>query len=409
MERNEYLAYKEKLHTRGIVPGLSNMEKMLSIIDGLPPKCNCIHIAGTNGKGSVGAFISSCLSVSGYKTAHYYSPAIEDYTDNIKINCENLNEEKYLFYAEKLINILEKHKDFLPTEFEFETGLFFTVLKEEKCDFAVIECGMGGMWDATNVIPSPLVSVLTSISMEHSKFLGSTIEDITRQKAGIIKNSKAFSSPQCKEAATVLEEYGVNFVDNKDIKNIFYNDNNTVFDYKDIKDINIYLKGKYQCENAAITIEVMKFLKEKGFDTDIKRGLESTHWHYRFEEICHSPTVILDGAHNPAAFESLKENIKLYFNNKKVLLVMGVFKDKDYNSMLKTIAEVTDTLVAVDTQGERGLEGRVLAKKAKEYIKNLSICENVTEVVGHIEKYAYDVLIYAGSFSFLAKVRKNYE
>lgn len=315
-------------------PGLSNIRKLLTLLGNPQNGEKYIHIAGTNGKGSVCAFLQNILTLSGKKTGKYTSPNLVSVCERISIDGKNISEndmERALFSAKEAI--LKGGSDFLPTQFEIWTAAALAYFKEQKCDISVIETGLGGEMDATNIIPPPLISVITGISADHTEYLGDTLSEIAKAKSGIIKPlSKVVSAPQKPEVTDVLKEkcraensvFTQVFVpESKGFDGIY-----EIFDYGDLKNIKCGLGGQHQIENAAVAIECAKLLKIPS--EIIKRGIESAKNIGRFETVSENPLIIFDGAHNPDGITALCRSLNRYFPNKHIDFVMAAMADKDY-------------------------------------------------------------------------------
>ena len=311
-----------------------------------------IHIAGTNGKGSVTEMITNVLIKEGYTVGKFISPHLIQYNERISVNNNNISNIE----MEKLINkinpSIEKYNsqnDIPVTLFELETTMAFLYFKEKKCDFIVLETGLGGLYDCTNIINNPLVSVITSIGYDHMHILGNTLSEIAYQKAGIIKensNTVIFNQEpdidnvfitECKNKNNILH-----IINKSDISNYSFDNNFQYFDYKNFKNIIINLKGRVQVQNACLCIEVFKILNELGYHVNsesIQIGLKTVIHRARMEQINDKPIIIYDGAHNEPAIKNLQDMIKMYYTKMKRVYIISILKRKDYNKMLKLIAE----------------------------------------------------------------------
>ncbi|GEM_PF-554335 len=388
---------------KGIKPGLERSKKLFEICGGC--KSKIIHIAGTNGKGSVGAFIANTLYKSGYRVLHFSSPKVFSFKDIYRINGCVVSDKELIKTAEFVIDAAKKNNIDI-TEFELESQIAFTL--SNSCDFAVIECGMGGRYDATNVCPSPFVSVITPVAKEHTDFLGNTLSEIAFNKAGIIKNSQCFSSFQEEEVKTALlkESKNISFTKKEDIKNIVYKYGETCFDYKNSTIIKIGLNGVNQCENAALAVNVLEYINTKGYNLNIRKGLSETYFPCRFEIIAKEPIIVLDGAHNPHSTASLCKNADLYFPDTPKTLVMGVFKDKDHKKMLSLFSNSFNEIYPVDANGKRALSSKILEKEAGSYFKKVIKKDSLEQTVKEVCSKENNIVVFAGSFSFLSDVKK---
>lgn len=401
MTYNEAINYINKNSQNKIIPGLSNMKKLCTLLGSPEKKIKTIHIAGTNGKGSVGAFITEGLIQNGYNVGRYSSPSVLNYRDKLTYNNKWISEEELASTVNEIKELIE-NSDCKPTIFELETALAFYWLNKKNCDFAVIETGMGGRLDATNVTDK-ILSVITPIAIDHTKFLGNTIEEIAKEKAGIIKDI-AISSAQMPQVQKVLETSGsVTFVNNIDIKNIRYNIDKTTFDYKEHKNIEISMLGKYQVENACLAIEVLEKLNTMGYKiNNIKDSIKNTQWLCRFQVINKKPLVIIDGAHNPHGVKALKENIDLYLKNKDIVFITGVLKDKDYDTIAKIMSPLAKKIFTIQSDSPRALSAVDYGKVISKYNKNVIPCTSIKKAVNAALKY--DNILVFGSLSFMGEI-----
>ena len=332
MKYQEALDYVASLSSYGIVPGLDSIERLCELLGNPQNELKFVHIAGTNGKGSTLAYISTILKCAGYRVGRYLSPVISDYREKIQVN-EKVITQKALCQGVELVKaaceqIVEQGYPH-PTPFEVETALAFWYFREQKCDIVVLETGMGGLEDATNIIQTVCVSVLASISMDHMMFLGKTLRDIASQKAGIMKAGKpVVTFCQQEEAAVVLRgraaELGCPFIvaDSAKATGVRYGVERQRFHYDGMKDLEIRLAGKHQVDNAVLAIEAVKLLRQEGYpvsEAQIRKGLMQTVWPGRFTVIGKKPLFVVDGAHNEDAAKKLAESIEFYFTNKRII------------------------------------------------------------------------------------------
>jgi len=357
--------YLYSLQRYGIKFGLENSYRLMDILGRPHESFHSIHITGTNGKGSTSAMIAGILKENGYRVGLYTSPHLVSFTERMRINGVPISESRVTELTRYIRNAIA-HTDLKPTFFEFVTAMAFYYFACEKIDWAVVEVGMGGRLDATNVI-MPEVSVITNISLEHTEFLGKTIPEIAFEKAGIIKANvpvvTAVTQPSAlrviKERAEVsgsqVHLYGEDFegtltcMDNTHLR----------FNYKgysDYRNLSLSLTGRYQLLNASVAIRVCEVLTVKGFliyKDAIYKGLSSLNFEGRLEWVSHTPPIILDGAHNPQAAESLANAMKELFPKKKVILVTGIMKDKDIEGILKPLIDISEKVILTKPKGER--------------------------------------------------------
>lgn len=347
-------------HIRLLMNALGNPEKQLKIV----------HIAGTNGKGSIASYLSHILGKAGYKTGLFTSPYIERFNERIKINQEDISDDSLAKITEMVKNKIEEEQ--IPTtEFEIMTAIAFQYFYEQQCDMVVLEVGLGGRLDSTNVIEHPLLSIITSISYDHQAFLGSTLTEIAGEKAGIIKeNTPVLLYSQEKEAEDVIyrvahEKNSLVFQpDFSQITNMSTDLSGQSFDYKSLKDLKITLLGEHQLKNAAVVLEAVKLLHENGIHIDeeaLRLGLAETTWPGRFEIIHQNPIVVIDGAHNIDSINALVDNLTKYFHNKKIIAILGILKDKDVEEMIERVSPVVDRFITVTPGNPRAIKAEDLA------------------------------------------------
>ena len=333
-------------------PSLKAMKFLMDEFKHPEDKIKAIHIAGTNGKGSVTEMITNVLLNEGYTVGKFVSPHLIHYNERISVNNTNISNIEMEELIDKINPAIEKYNstsDVPVTLFELETTIAFLYFKQKKCDIVVLETGLGGLYDCTNIINRPLVSIITSIGYDHMHILGNTLPEIAYQKAGIIKQNShtvifeeqpeidnVFIS-ECKRKNNILR-----IVKKVDIFNYSFDDNYQYFDYKNFKTITVNLKGKAQVKNACLCIETFNILNELGYHVDmmnIEKGLSTVIHKGRIEQINDNPIIIYDGAHNEPAIKNLQDMIKMYYKKMKRVYIISILKRKDYNKMLKLIAK----------------------------------------------------------------------
>ena len=333
-------------------PSLKAMKFLMDEFKHPENKLKAIHIAGTNGKGSVTEMITNVLINEGYTVGKFISPHLIYYNERISVNNNNISNIEMENLINEINPVIEKYNsisDVPITLFELETTMAFLYFEQKKCDFIVLETGLGGLYDCTNIINHPLVSIITSIGYDHMHILGNTLPEIAYQKAGIIKKNShtvifeeqpeidnVFIS-ECKRKNNILH-----IVKKPDIFNYSFDDNYQYFDYKNFKTITVNLKGKVQVKNACLCIETFNILNELGYHVDmmnIQKGLSTVIHKGRMEQINDNPIIIYDGAHNEPAIKNLQDMVKMYYKKMKRVYIISILKRKDYNKMLKLIAQ----------------------------------------------------------------------
>ncbi|MGN0551270.1 MAG: bifunctional folylpolyglutamate synthase/dihydrofolate synthase [Acutalibacteraceae bacterium] len=367
----------------GSRPGLEEISKLLDRIGNPQNKCKYIHVAGTNGKGSVCTMIAYTLKEAGYKTGLFISPFIIDFCERIQINNEMISHEELSVLTDKIFPVVEdmaKNGDII-TEFELITAIAFEYFAEKKCDVVVLETGLGGLYDSTNVISTPLASVITSISLDHTAVLGSTYEEIAREKCGIIKpNGHTVFYPQQKNVDDIVlatcKEKCNEFInaENADVTSVSYSISGSKFIYNGYA-IKTKFSGSHQIKNAKTALTALKAVKAQGFDIKqehIQRGFEKAFLPARLELLSSSPIVLLDGAHNPDGLRSLARFIKENADGKKLICIMGMLKDKDFEKSLHYIKGLFTEVITVTPDNKRALDCKDLANAANPYFDKVT-------------------------------------
>lgn len=421
----ETLEYIDSLKQYGSVLGLDNMYRLCEKLGHPEERCKFIHVAGTNGKGSVCAYMSHMLMAQGYRVGRYISPTISDYRERFQIGTRMITQKDLCAYMERMKMVCEElvsegypH----PTPFEVETALGFLYFSEKECDVVVMEVGMGGTLDATNIITKPLACVWASISMDHMGILGNTLEKIASEKAGIAKKGAVLvSCKQQPEAENVLkekaEQLGQELViaDVSQATGVKYGLATQQFSYKTFSKLKIHLAGVCQIANAVLAVEVMLQLRENGLeisDKAIYKGLEDTTWQARLEVLGKHPMFVIDGAHNEDAAKQLANAIELYFKDKRIIFIMGVLKDKEYEKVLALTAKYAEHILTITPPNNpRALDALELAKAAGVYhnqVTNLSSLEEAVEV-SHLLADKDTVILCFGSLSYLGAIKQIYQ
>lgn len=400
MNYNEIVRHIESSMKFGCRPGLDRTAKLLDFLGNPHKKLRLIHVAGTNGKGSTTAMIANILSSAGYSTGMYTSPHLYRNTERMIINGKEITEEDFVSFALEVmekIELMRKKGLEEPTQFEMYTAMAFLYFERKKVDFAVIEVGLGGRYDATNVI-NPLLSVITSISYDHMDILGNTIEKIAYEKAGIIKeNSTVIMYPQlfpevvkviedvCRDKNARLIKVDTALVTLKD-----YSESGQIIDFKymnfDFHDIKLPLIGDHQISNTAVALtaiaELEKIVCPIGASA-VRKGIETVKWPCRLSIVSTEPLILIDGAHNEEGINSLQAALAKYFSSRKIIFVIGMLRDKDYGYAIRKLMPMAQHAVATEPLSERSLAAAAMADAVKPY------CANVTaepDIIKAIEK-----------------------
>lgn len=381
-----------------------------------------VHIAGTNGKGSTLAFVSTILKEAGYRVGRYISPTIFSYRERIQVNEVYIPREDLVRLTERIRCAGEELlKEGLghPTMFEAETALAFLWFAEQRCDLVVLETGMGGLMDATNVIRTTKAAVLASISMDHMGFLGNTLGEIARNKAGIIKPGCAVvtakQEPEAeKEVLRQAEAFGcpVTVADPAFLENRQRGLYTQTFDYKERKQVKIRLSGEYQFANGALALETVDALRRQGYEIPeeaVRRGMERAVWLGRFSVAAEDPCFLVDGAHNRDAAEKLAESIRHYLTGKRLIFIIGVLADKEYEEVVKKTVPFASEVITVETPDNiRALPAEKLAETVKKYNAHVQVSESLEQAVDKAYELAgkEDVILAFGSLSYLGALMR---
>ena len=370
MNYNEAIEYIHSVNWMFCNPGLDRVKKLCNALGDPQDSLKFIHVAGTNGKGSFCSMLDSVLRAEGYRVGLFTSPYIMEFGERMRVDGENISDGELCSLVERVKPIADAMED-KPTEFELITALAFLYFAEKKCDCVVLECGLGGRLDATNIIKTPILSVITGIALDHTAILGDTHEKIAAEKAGIIKKgvpvlwcgSHSGAERVISEKAS---EAGARFVkidrSSMNIKKMTLD--GTDFDFGSHEDMHIPLLGSYQPLNAANVLTAVDLLRELGVNIGedlVRVGLERVVWHARFEVINKNPLVIADGGHNPEGIDGAVDSVKQYFTE-KVGIVTGVMADKDYRYMAGRMAEVGARVFCLTPDNPRALSAKDYAE-----------------------------------------------
>lgn len=414
----------EKIHsllTFGSRPGLDRVRELLRRMGNPQDKLKYIHVAGTNGKGSVCAMLSSVLAAAGYKTGLFISPYILDFRERIQINNEMIGEEVLISAVERTFPLIEelKNEGIIITEFEYVNALEFLIHAEAECEIVVLETGMGGLLDCTNVIKPPLCSVITTIGLDHTAILGDTIEKIAEQKCGIFKRgSAAVTSAQEPEAMEVIEktakDLSIPLIKSESVKIGVLSESlrGSEFEYKE-KIMRISLAGSHQLENLRTALATLGYLAENNMisitSEQLARGLAAAKNPARLELMNESPLTLLDGAHNPNGIAALRKALDRFLPDKKKICVIGMLADKDIDSSVELFGDIFDTVFTVPVNNPRAISPEGLAEKFAAHGISAVSFDSAKAAVDKALKAAAEnggAVIICGSLYLAAEVRK---
>lgn len=404
---------------------LNQISTLLSLLGNPHEKLKYIHIAGTNGKGSTSAFLNQILIESDYKVGIFTSPFVERFTEQIRINNEEISQEALARVATKVCEMVEqmKYKGMpLPSEFEIICSIAFLYFSEECCDLVILETGLGGRLDATNVIPAPLLAIITSISLDHTQILGNTLEQIATEKAGIIKHGcDVLLYPQCPDVEQVF--HITCSEQNASLHKAFLPKEATTYDLSGqtfdlhsdtgswkFEHLRIPLLGHYQINNAAMAVNAAMLLRGKGYtisDEHIHAGLGHTKWIGRFELMRKEPAVIIDGSHNEDGVRMLCESLHRYFPKKRIIFITGVLADKAYDKMMLSIIPLAKKFLTITPPSPRALSSDSLALFLNSHNASAEPFDSIQDAIqaGLKEASQDDVICIFGSLYFLGEVR----
>lgn len=397
MNYTEALEYIHSICWTFTKPGLERISALCEKLGNPQDELKFIHVAGTNGKGSFCSMLDSVLRAAGYKTGLFTSPYIKVFNERMQFCGKNIEDNDLAEITEYVKPYADSMED-KPTEFELITAIGFEYFKHKKCDVVILEAGMGGRLDSTNIIKSSLLSVITGISLDHTAFLGDTVEKIAAEKAGIIKengsvlfggNSKSVEEVIKAKAAEMGADY--HFADKTSLDIVSSDLTGSTFNYLGYKEVNLPLLGLYQPSNAANVLCALEILKAKGITVSekaVREGLLAARWPARFEIISRDPLIIFDGAHNPEGIETAVTSIKRYFGDQKVCILTGVMKDKDYNYIAGKFAEISDRAFTITPQNPRALPAEEYAKVLEGVGITATSYSSVADALEDAKKYA---------------------
>ncbi len=422
MRYENTIEYLYGLQKHGMKFGLDNIRRLMSVLGEPHKSFSSIHVAGTNGKGSTSAMIEAMLRTKGGVTGLFTSPHLVSFTERIRVNGQEISAEAVIELADEVRKAVSGLEDFSPTFFEVVTAMAFLYFRKMKVQWAVVEAGMGGRLDATNII-LPEVSVITSIGMDHSEFLGDTLEAIAREKAGIIKQGvplvTAEQRPEvmgviqqrCDESGTPLFRYNSEFSserasDKTDAVFLHYRGS------REYRDVGLSLAGEHQISNAALAIKAVEIISEKfpEMDRDIRKGLSRVRWPGRLEMIKENPPVLIDGAHNPQAAAVLSSYLRELLGVKfqRIILVVGVMADKDISGILKPLLPLASEILFASPAYGRAASVEKLAAVATDMGHASKSSDTVAEALDMAESLYEkgDLIVVTGSFYTIGEAKE---
>ena len=405
MTTPDALQYLSRLEGTGIVFGLDNIRRILERLNNPHRSLKTVHIAGTNGKGSVASMLSTVFTEAGYRTGKYTSPHLLSFNERITVNEIPIADDRLFALIDETRDRVDEAPCFRSfTFFDFSTALAIRHFEETAVDIAFIETGLGGRLDSTNII-NPLATVITNVGLDHTDYLGSSVREIAGEKAGIIKESTPVITGATGEAYDVIAEKARSL---KAPVHALHRD----FTYRKVSDqhmdyrgltmtcdnLSVGLLGDHQLSNAALALCGIEILGEAGFPVstkDIRKGMEQVVWPGRLEIVHRDPMILLDGAHNPDGMGTLAEFISRTCRNMKKILIFGVMKDKDYQAMFRSIEPLVDTVILTRPQMERALHPEKMELSHSPILSTGSVHEALVAAAGIARKE--DCIIVSGS------------
>ena len=423
MTYDEALEYIHGVSWTFCKPGLERISELCRALGHPEDKLRFVHVAGTNGKGSFCSMLDSVLRAAGYRVGLYTSPYILEFGERMRVDGKNIAPEVLAEITERVKPIADAMED-KPTEFELITAIAFEFFASAGVDVVILEAGLGGRLDSTNVIKDPLLSVITGIALDHTAILGDTVAAIAREKAGIIKDgAPVLFGGEDEDAEAVIREVaserGSKFfkVDYAALAICNFSLGGSIFTYKNFHNAKIKLLGEYQPRNASIVIDAVNILRSRGLKIDddaIYEGLSKAEWHARFEILSENPLVIFDGAHNPQGIESAVKSIESYFGKRKVFAITGVLADKDYQRIATSLARIAERAYTMTPDNPRALSAEiwaeVLALRGVETYPKGSIGEAVTAAIEEAEEANTPVVCLGSLYTYgdvVAAIKKK--
>lgn len=399
-------------------PGLERIEELLSLMGEPHKKLRYVHVAGTNGKGSCCAMLASILRAAGYRVGLYTSPYIHRFNERMQINGRPIPDGELAEIADFVKSKAESMSRPC-VEFEIVTAIGFEYFARKKCDIVVLEVGLGGRFDATNVIECPDCALITSIGLDHTDMLGGTLREIAFEKAGIIKPGCTVATYPAQDEdvvsllASVCRERGASLriAEDDEIELIYDDLQGQEFCYCDDKLLKLSLLGDHQCRNAAAVLEAVEILREKKWKIKpeaVEKGLAEVKWPARFEILSEKPYFVADGGHNVPCAQALRGNLEYYFEGKKPVFLIGMMADKDVDGFIETLAPCAAAFVCVSVDYPRAMKAEALAEKLKKYKKPCFVAPGVAEAVNMAKGAAgkSGVVCATGSLYLMGPVRE---
>lgn len=418
MNYDETIEYIHSAYWTGTKTGLKRTQELLALLGNPEKQLKYVHVAGTNGKGSFCAMLSSILTAAGYKTGLYTSPYVNRFNERMAVNGNPIADEKLVAIIEKIRPLVDSMEE-KPSEFELITCAAMEYFFEESCDIVVLEVGMGGEWDSTNVIEKPELVVITAMAYDHMKYLGTTMTEIASAKAGIIKNGcptliygenpeaeEVFKQTCCRRESTLYYSHPEKVTEDRD------SIHGHTFRYPGYGELHLTLIGPHQIHNAALVLQAVELLKKQGWGISkdaVHKGLERVSWPARMELLCEKPVILLDGGHNPQGAQAAAAALKELFPRKKIRFLMGVMADKDVDTMVESLLPLAERFYTVTPHNPRAMAAETLARKLKDLGVRAAAYEPLEAGIEAFVKEAgeEDILCAIGSLYLAGDVRRQ--
>lgn len=422
MTYNEAVEYIHSLYWRGKKSGLEKTNELLDLCGHPEKELRCIHIAGTNGKGSTAAMLDSICRCAGMKTGLYTSPYIVRYNERIQVAGQQIPDETLARLTEYLSGLVEQ-MEVPPSEFEFGTVLAFLYFKEQQCDLVILETGLGGTFDSTNVVEKPLLCIITALGFDHMAQLGTTMAEIAEAKAGIIKQGvpvvfygdnevgEAVVQAHCKDEDTSLVMPDFSKLVQEKIGTIF---ERQMFTYRDWKHMEISLPGLYQQKNAAVVLEAVERLRMLGVklpEDAVREGLRNVYWQARLEVLSEKPLILADGSHNPQGMQATVESLKQYFPDKKLQFVFGAMADKELDVMIPMFLPLAKKVYVTAPSMPRAMKPEELLEICRAHCQGeeieFKICPQPKEALESVKtEVEEEVIVVIGSLYLVGEIKQ---
>lgn len=421
LDKKEAEDYIKEIQKSGSILGLESIRELMKELGDVQNQLSIVHIAGTNGKGSVSALLESVMRKAGYRVGKYTSPAVFCPEERYRVDGRNISGTEFT----EVISQVKAACDRMlakglpqPTVFEVETAAAFLYFYRKNCQLVILETGMGGATDATNIIRKSLVSVFTSISRDHMGFLGDTLEEIAEVKAGIIKeNGRVAAVLPAAEVKGVIDKVcrkqnaKVSYTNAEEVTDICIEENRLCFRHRKLGRLKLRMMGRYQVQNALCAIETIKQLVSLGYsvsEEQLKQGLEEAEWEGRFSILSDNPLFVIDGAHNEDAAKKLRETLEMGFTNCKIIYIIGVLADKEHEKMLQLMLPLAEKVYTITPHNPRAMDGAALAAEAGKYHPDVTFVPRLEEAVRlALEEAAGEqkMILAFGSLSYLGEVK----